>query len=118
MGEGLPTGIIHYIATLIKSARSLGSMMLLGISSHVMGFVQNPSTTQSTESDETFTPEQHVLTASVTPLPPSTARPQPSCPSSFSSAPRHDRHRLWYATHGWFAHTHDAVTMLVGMAVK
>ena len=63
MGEAFAkSGIIHYIAIFIALLLVvLGSMMLLGITSHVMGFVQNLVDKYSTtESDETFTPRRNM----------------------------------------------------------
>ena len=63
MGEAFAkSGIIHYIAIFIALLLIvLGSMMLLGITSHVMGFVQNLVDKYSTtESDETFTPRRNM----------------------------------------------------------
>ncbi|MGB0950906.1 MAG: cytochrome c biogenesis CcdA family protein, partial [Poseidonia sp.] len=63
MGEAFASsGIIHYIAIFIALLLVvLGSMMLLGITSHVMGFVQNLVDKYSTtEADETFTPRRNM----------------------------------------------------------
>ena len=63
MGEAFAkSGIIHYIAIFIALLLIvLGSMMLLGITSHVMGFVQNLVDKYSTtEADETFTPRRNM----------------------------------------------------------
>jgi cytochrome c-type biogenesis protein len=63
MGEAFASsGIIHYIAIFIAILLIvLGSMMLLGITSHVMGFVQNLVDKYSTtEADETFTPRRNM----------------------------------------------------------
>ena len=63
MGEAFASsGIIHYIAIFIALLLVvLGSMMLLGITSHVMGFVQNLVDKYSTtEADDTFTPRRNM----------------------------------------------------------
>lgn len=63
MGEAFAkSGIIHYIAIFIAILLIvLGSMMLLGITSHVMGFVQNwVDKYSTTEADETFTPRRNM----------------------------------------------------------
>ena len=63
MGEAFASsGVIHYIAIFIALLLIvLGSMMLLGITSHVMGFVQNLVDKYSTtEADETFTPRRNM----------------------------------------------------------
>ncbi len=63
MGEAFAkSGIIHYIAIFIALLLIvLGSMMLLGITSHVMGFVQNLVDKYSTtEADDTFTPRRNM----------------------------------------------------------
>ena len=63
MGEAFAkSGIIHYIAIFIALLLViLGSMMLLGITSHLMGFVQNLVDKYSTtEADETFTPRRNM----------------------------------------------------------
>ena len=63
MGEAFAkSGIIHYIAIFIALLLIvLGSMMLLGITSHVMGFVQNwVDKYSTTEADETFTPRRNM----------------------------------------------------------
>jgi len=63
MGEAFAqSGIIHYIAIFIALLLVvLGSMMLLGITSHVMGFVQNwVDKYSTTEADETFTPRRNM----------------------------------------------------------
>lgn len=63
MGEAFAqSGLIHYIAIFIALLLVvLGSMMLLGITSHVMGFVQNMVDKYSTtEADETFTPRRNM----------------------------------------------------------
>ena len=63
MGEAFAkSGIIHYIAIFIALLLIvLGGMMLLGITSHVMGFVQNLVDKYSTtEADETFTPRRNM----------------------------------------------------------
>ena len=63
MGEAFAkSGLIHYIAIFIALLLIvLGSMMLLGITSHVMGFVQNMVDKYSTtEADETFTPRRNM----------------------------------------------------------
>jgi cytochrome c-type biogenesis protein len=63
MGEAFAkSGIIHYIAIFIALLLIvLGSMMLLGITSHLMGFVQNfVDKYSTTEADETFTPRRNM----------------------------------------------------------
>ena len=63
MGEAFAkSGIIHYIAIFIALLLIvLGSMMLLGITSHVMGFVQKwVDKYSTTEADETFTPRRNM----------------------------------------------------------
>ena len=63
MGEAFASsGIIHSIAIFIALLLIvLGSMMLLGITSHVMGFVQKLVDKYSTtEADETFTPRRNM----------------------------------------------------------
>lgn len=63
MGEAFAkSGIIHYIAIFIAILLIvLGSMMLLGITSHVMGFVQNwVDKYSTTEADDTFTPRRNM----------------------------------------------------------
>jgi cytochrome c-type biogenesis protein len=63
MGEAFAkSGIIHYIAIFIALLLVvLGSMMLLGITSHLMGFVQNwVEKYSTTEADETFTPRRNM----------------------------------------------------------
>ncbi len=63
MGEAFASsGIIHYIAIFIAILLIvLGSMMLLGITSHVMGFVQTwVDKYSTTEADETFTPRRNM----------------------------------------------------------
>ena len=63
MGEAFAqSGLIHYIAIFIALLLVvLGSMMLLGVTSHVMGFVQNMVDKYSTtEADETFTPRRNM----------------------------------------------------------
>jgi len=63
MGEAFAkSGIIHYIAIFIAILLIvLGSMMLLGITSHVMGFVQKwVDKYSTTEADETFTPRRNM----------------------------------------------------------
>ena len=63
MGEAFAkSGIIHYIAIFFALLLIvLGSMMLLGITSHVMGFVQKwVDKYSTTEADETFTPRRNM----------------------------------------------------------
>ena len=63
MGEAFAkSGIIHHIAIFIAILLIvLGSMMLLGITSHVMGFVQNwVDKYSTTEADDTFTPRRNM----------------------------------------------------------
>ena len=63
MGEAFAkSGIIHYIAIFIAILLIvLGSMMLLGITSHVMGFVQKwVDKYSTTEADDTFTPRRNM----------------------------------------------------------
>jgi len=63
MGEAFAkSGIIHYIAIFIALLLIvLGSVMLLGITSHVMGFVQKwVDKYSTTEADETFTPRRNM----------------------------------------------------------
>jgi len=63
MGEAFAkSGIIHYIAIFIALLLIvLGSLMLLGITSHLMGFVQNfVDKYSTTEADETFTPRRNM----------------------------------------------------------
>jgi len=63
MGEAFAkSGIIHYIAIFIAILLVvLGSLMLLGITSHLMGFVQNLVDKYSTtEADDTFTPRRNM----------------------------------------------------------
>ena len=63
MGEAFAkSGVIHYIAIFIAILLIvLGSMMLLGITSHVMGFVQKwVDKYSTTEADDTFTPRRNM----------------------------------------------------------
>ena len=63
MGEFFASsGIIHTIAIFVAILLIvLGSMMLLGVTSHVMGFVQNwVDKYSTTEMDETFTPRRNM----------------------------------------------------------
>ena len=63
MGEAFTaSGAVHYIAIFIALLLIvLGSMMLLGITSHVMGFVDKFVRKYSTtEADETFTPRRNM----------------------------------------------------------
>ena len=63
MGEFFASsGIIHTIAIFVAVLLIvLGTMMLLGVTSHVMGFVQNLVDKYSTtEMDETFTPRRNM----------------------------------------------------------
>jgi len=63
MGEVFASsGIIHTIAIFVAILLIvLGSMMLLGVTSHIMGFVQNLVDKYSTtEMDETFTPRRNM----------------------------------------------------------
>ncbi len=63
MGQAFAqSGIIHYIALFIAILLIiLGGMMLLGVTTHIMGFVQNfVDKYSTTESDETFTPRRNM----------------------------------------------------------
>lgn len=63
MGEAFTkSGLVHYIAIFIALLLVvLGSMMLIGITSHVMGFVDKFVRKYSTtEADETFTPRRNM----------------------------------------------------------
>lgn len=63
MGEAFTaSGAVHYIAIFIAALLVvLGSMMLLGITSHIMGFVDKMVLKYSTtEADETFTPRRNM----------------------------------------------------------
>ncbi len=63
MGEAFhKSGLVHYIAVFIAILLIiLGSMMLLGITSHVMGFVQKfVDKYSTTEDDEVFTPRRNM----------------------------------------------------------
>ena len=63
MGEAFTaSGAVHYIAIFIAVLLIvLGSMMLLGITSHLMGFVDNFVRKYSTtEADDTFTPRRNM----------------------------------------------------------
>ncbi len=63
MGEAFAkSGIIHYIAIFIAVLLIvLGTLMLLGITSHLMGFVQNfVDKYSTTEADQTFTPRRNM----------------------------------------------------------
>ncbi|MDE0858255.1 MAG: hypothetical protein OSA38_06770 [Candidatus Poseidoniaceae archaeon] len=63
MGEAFTaSGAVHYIAIFIAALLVvLGSMMLLGITSHIMGFVDKMVRKYSTtEADETFTPRRNM----------------------------------------------------------
>lgn len=63
MGEAFArSGLIHYLAIFIALLLViLGTMMLLGVTSHVMGFVQRIVDKYSTtEADETFTPRRNM----------------------------------------------------------
>lgn len=63
MGEAFQkSGLVHYIAIGIAILLILlGSMMLLGITSHVMGFVQKfVDKYSTTEDDEVFTPRRNM----------------------------------------------------------
>jgi cytochrome c-type biogenesis protein len=63
MGEAFArSGLIHYLAIFIAVLLIvLGSMMLLGVTAHLMGFVQNfVDKYSTTENDETFTPKRNM----------------------------------------------------------
>jgi cytochrome c-type biogenesis protein len=63
MGEAFArSGLIHYLAIFIALLLIvLGSMMLLGVTAHLMGFVQNfVDKYSTTEDDETFTPRRNM----------------------------------------------------------
>jgi cytochrome c-type biogenesis protein len=63
MGEAFArSGIIHYIAIGVAILLIvLGSMMLVGVTSHLMGFVQKlVDRWSTTEADETFTPRRNM----------------------------------------------------------
>jgi cytochrome c-type biogenesis protein len=63
MGQAFAqSGIIHYIALFVAILLIiLGGMMLLGVTTHIMGFVQNfVDKYSTTESDETFTPRRNM----------------------------------------------------------
>ncbi|MBT7638833.1 MAG: hypothetical protein HN554_08045, partial [Euryarchaeota archaeon] len=63
MGEAfIKLGIVHYIAIFIALLLViLGTMMLIGITSHIMGFVDKFVRKYSTtEADETFTPRRNM----------------------------------------------------------
>jgi len=63
MGEAFArSGLIHYLAIFIALLLIiLGSMMLLGVTAHVMGFVQKfVDKYSTTEEDETFTPRRNM----------------------------------------------------------
>ena len=63
MGEAFAkSGMIHYIAIGIAILLIiLGSMMLIGVTSHIMGFVQGwVDKYSTTEADETFTPRRNM----------------------------------------------------------
>jgi len=63
MGEAFArSGLIHYLAIFIAVLLIiLGSMMLLGVTAHVMGFVQKfVDKYSTTEEDETFTPKRNM----------------------------------------------------------
>ncbi len=63
MGEAFTaSGAVHYIAVFIAALLIvLGGMMLLGITSHLMGFVDNFVRKYSTtEADDTFTPRRNM----------------------------------------------------------
>ena len=63
MGEAFArSGLIHYLAIFIALLLIvLGSMMLLGVTAHLMGFVQNfVDKYSTTEDDDTFTPRRNM----------------------------------------------------------
>ena len=63
MGQAFSqSGLIHYIALFVAILLILlGAMMLLGVTTHVMGFVQNfVDKYSTTESDDTFTPRRNM----------------------------------------------------------
>ncbi|RZD41394.1 MAG: hypothetical protein CXT70_04595 [Methanobacteriota archaeon] len=63
MGDAFArSGLIHYLAIFIAVLLIiLGSMMLLGVTAHVMGFVQKfVDKYSTTEEDETFTPRRNM----------------------------------------------------------
>jgi len=63
MGEAFArSGLIHYLAIFIALLLIvLGSMMLLGVTAHLMGFVQTfVDKYSTTEDDDTFTPRRNM----------------------------------------------------------
>ena len=63
MGDAFSkSGLIHYIAIAIAILLVvLGGMMLIGVTSHLMGFVQSfVDKYSTTEADETFTPRRNM----------------------------------------------------------